>query len=1048
MSPQDLFATGVSPQVRGALGDRDPTRQQWAAISAPLEPCVLVAGAGSGKTAVMTARIVWLVSEGHARAGEILGLTFTNKAADTLTERVRRALAPLGLPDGEEPAISTYHSFAARMIADYGLRAGVEPGATLLSGAQAWQIASELFLRRTFEALEVRSLYHVKWVLSLADECSNHLVEPEEIVACDTRLLERLSGSKGRMSAKVIDAARRRIELAAVVRDYIEVKRARNLVDFGDQIRLAAQLAADPAVAADFRARYSVALLDEYQDTNVAQAKMLRLLMPDGYPVMAVGDPDQNIYAWRGASLHNLLAFPNQFRIDAASPAASRPLSVNFRSGARILDLANVLIAGIPAARRPPGKVLEPYPPLGEGEVAIFSATDQVSEAERVADEARRAHDAGTPWSEIAILCRKKRLFGSFVEVFREAEIPLEVVDIGGLLMTPEVVDLVALLRVLHDSARNVALARLLRGPRWRIGHRDLAVLARHAAAANGDLRARMEVDSVGDVAFSLAEALDAVDDVEGLSEEGRARISQFVAELAELRAAAHLPLPDLAARALESLGIVAELDASSSPAAPAAKRNLAHFVDRVASFEPVDGEATLETLVEWLDAVAEVDEEFDASQPTDEDSVKLMTIHQAKGLEFDVVFVPGMAAGARSKIFPDTSIQANPATSARNIPFELRGDSEILPHFEGNLTAFQTELVARAEEEERRLLYVAVTRARSRLVCSSAHWYYPVGLGEALKTPMAPSEYWEEIRAFPGVHVMTEVRPPQENPLVARRAARAQDWPPSAGRVRDAMFPDGFAAEVARARTVAPQDSSLFAFVPSGPPGPVLPRSLPVSSLVTYAGCPKRFYWSYVRPLPRRPGVAARIGTLVHSWIERRADGQMPLLDVEQFEERDPTEFGARIAELKTVYERTRFAAMKPLHSEQKIALVFGDVVVQGRIDAIFARPEGGWEIVDFKTGRLPAEGDEAADRQLELYALAAQEIWGKAPEDLTLTFASLTEGERQVRVRPAVEIRADVERALAEIAAAGFDPAPSSACRSCDFLARCPQGRAEYGT
>lgn len=1040
MSPQE-FATGVSQHVRGALGGQDPTSQQWAAISAPLEPCVLVAGAGSGKTAVMTARIVWLVSEGHAKASEVLGLTFTNKAADTLTERVRRALAPLGLPEGEEPAISTYHSFAARMIADYGLRAGVEPGATLLSSAQAWQIASELFLNRTFEALEVRSLYHVKWVLSLADECANHLVEPEEIVACDMQFLARLRESKG-VSGKVIDTARRRMELAGVVRDYLDIKRTRNLVDFGDQIRLAANLAADPLVAADFRARYRVALLDEYQDTNVAQSKMLRLLMPDGYPVMAVGDPDQNIYAWRGASLHNLLAFPKQFRLEAGTPASSRPLSVNFRSGARILDLANALIAGIPAERRPPDKTLEAYPPLGAGEVAVFSATDQMSEAECVAAEAKKAHDSGTPWGEIAILCRKKRLFGSFVEVFRAAEIPLEVVDIGGLLMTPEVVDFVALLRILHDPSRNVALARLLRGPRWRIGYRDLAVLARHAAAANGDLRARMDVESVGDVAFSLAEALDSLDEVQGLSVEGRARLAEFTAELAGLRAVAHLPLPELAARALDSLGIVAELDASPSPAAPAARRNLAHFLDRVASFEPVKGEATLESLVEWLDAVAEVDEEFDASQPTDEDSVKLMTIHQAKGLEFDVAFVPGLAAGKRSKIFPDTSIQANPATSARNLPFELRGDSEILPRFTGNLSAFQAELVSRAEEEERRLLYVAVTRARRRLVCSSAYWYFPVGLGEALKTSMAPSEYWEEIRAFPGIHVLAEARPPEENPLIARRAARAHDWPPAAGRLGDAAFPDGFAAEVARARAVTPEDPSLFAFAPSEPAGPAMPRSLPVSSLVTYAGCPKRFYWSYVRPLPRRPGNAARIGTLVHAWIERRAGGQMPLLDVEQFEERDPTEFGTRIAELKDAYERSRFADMKPFASEQKIALVFDEVVVQGRIDAIFERPQGGWEIVDFKTGRLPA-ADAATDRQLELYALAAQEIWNKAPEDLTLTFASIMEGERQVPVRPAAEIRADVGRALSEIASARFDPVPSAACRSCDFLARCPQGR-----
>jgi DNA helicase-2/ATP-dependent DNA helicase PcrA len=1037
------FVTDVPREVFEALGERHPTEQQWAAISAPLEPSVLIAGAGSGKTAVMAARIAWLIAGGHARANEILGLTFTNKAAASLLERVRRAIAPLGLPDGEEPQIATYHAFASGLIADYGLRAGIEPGASLLTDAQVWQLCAEQYLARTYEHMEVRNLWHVRWIRELSDDCANHLVDPNDIIAHDREFLEKIKDSGDKISRRVVTAARKRMEIASVVAAYQEAKRARNMLDYGDQIRIASEIANDERVVADFGARYRFALLDEYQDTNVAQATMLKRLMPDGYPVMAVGDPDQNIYAWRGASLHNLLAFARQFPRADGSPANVLPLEVNFRSGARILQLANTLIEGIHASRRPPGKVLRPFPKLGAGEVAVALHSDEAAEAIAIADEAARAHDAGTPWGETAVLCRKKRLFGALVEAFRAREIPLEVIGLGGLLKMPEVVDLVALLRVIDDPTRNVALARLLRGPRWRIGHRDLAMLGRHALERNRGLREQLETESAGDVAFSLAEALDALDEVQGVSDEARRRIARFNAELSDLRAAQHLPLPEFVARALDALGIVRELDASPSPAAPAAKRNLANFLDRVAAFSPLDGNATLGSFVEWLDAVDEAEEDIEAAQPSEADSVKLMTIHQAKGLEFDLVFVPGLARGQYSQIFPDLSRRANPVTRAANMPVELRGDREVYPRFTGNLTQFTDEMRARAEEEERRLLYVAITRARRRLVCSAAHWYYPSGMDEALETPLGPSEFWGEIRAFPDVEVLNEMRDtPQPNPLIARRAERARVWPQAARRAPDPSYPDGFAATVARARANTPEDHSLFPV--SEEPAPAGPRALNVTSVVTYSDCPKKFYWTTIRPLPRRSSAAARIGTIVHAWIDQEGRVQGTLVDPDDYDRGRPETDRTRIAELKTAFKASRFAGRAAVKSEEAFALVIGELIIHGRIDAIFAREGGGWEIVDWKTGRAPET--EGAERwQLELYALAAQEIWGKRPDELSLTFVYLGDAsEKQVAVRPASEIRADLELMLKSVAAGAFDPRPSAACKFCDFLRDCPEGRA----
>jgi DNA helicase-2/ATP-dependent DNA helicase PcrA len=360
-----------------------------------------------------------------------------------------------------------------------------------------------------------------------------------------------------------------------------------------------------------------------------------------------------------------------------------------------------------------------------------------------------------------------------------------------------------------------------------------------------------------------------------------------------------------------------------------------------------------------------------------------------------------------------------------------------------GNLSQYVDELKVRAEEEERRLFYVVVTRARKRVVCTAAHWYYPSGGFEALTEPLGPSEYWDEVRAFPGVEVIVETPAPDENPLIERRAERAKTWPPPARRAQDASFPDGLAAAVAEARARTTPDETLFpAIEPAAPPRP---RVLNVTSIVTYAQCPKKFYWSFVRPLPRRSSAAARIGTIVHSWIEQEGKGQIALVDPSDFEERPPAADDSIVESLKKAFLNSRFAGRSPVMAERALSLVVGDYIVQGRMDAIFERPDGGWEIVDWKSGRTPEEA--GAERwQLDLYALAAQEIWGKRPEDLTVTFVYLgDQNERTYPGRPAEEIRAELEQVLSEVAGDGFEPRPSAnVCPHCDFKRDCAAGTA----
>ncbi|HEX9890874.1 MAG TPA: ATP-dependent helicase, partial [Actinomycetota bacterium] len=617
--PDERPYADTPPEVVAALGGRVPTVQQWQAISHPMTPCSVIAGAGSGKTAVMAARVVYLalarlgrVEAGHPGAlpSHVLCLTFTNKAAAELARRVATATAGLGLPEEEQATVLTYHAFASRLLEELGMLMGLDTGLSLLSEAQRWQLGRALLDDMEFEHYEVRTDYIVGEALVLADQCANHLREPKEVAEADRALAARAEVKAARGDdRKLLWTAQKRAELADLAQAFQDRKRAAGAIDYGDQISLAYRLAREhPEAVEEFRARYPVVLLDEYQDTNVAQARLLQTLCGRGYPAFAVGDPDQNIYAWRGASLANLLRFHQDFDApDGEHPR--RPLYVNFRSGSRILAAADRVIGKVTPERRAEDKELRPHPDRGEGQVLAFVATDARAEAGQIAAMIREHVSSGRTFGDVAILCRKSRLFDPIAEVLREEDIPVEVVDLGGLLKMPEVVEAAAWLRLLDDPAHNVSLARILQGPRWRIGYRDLAALARWSAANTGRFREQLadqDEDMPGDVAFAMIEALDHLDEVGGLSPEAVDRLRAFRDVLAEVRAAAIGPLGDVVSAVVDVSGLLAELEASTSLAAVGSRRNLLNFVQHVSTFAPVEGEASLSTLIAYLDTAAQ----------------------------------------------------------------------------------------------------------------------------------------------------------------------------------------------------------------------------------------------------------------------------------------------------------------------------------------------------------------------------------------------------------------------------------------------------------
>jgi DNA helicase-2/ATP-dependent DNA helicase PcrA len=1072
------------PEIVSAMGGRAPTEQQWAAISMPLEPGVVVAGAGSGKTSVMAARIVYLalaalgrVPAGHdgVLPGNVLCLTFTNKATENLALRVRRALATVELPEGEEPTILNYHAFAAEILERHGLLAGIEPGQRILSLPARAELCARVLDEMTFEHVPAEwQPTLVSKILELSEQAANHRVEPEEIIRFNLERLEQLRVISS--SDRVTKAALERIELARAAVRFRELKRELGAIDFGDQITLALEIVERfPAVSREYRDRYRAALLDEYQDTNVAQAALIAEVFGEGFPVTAVGDPDQNIYAWRGASLFNLLEFPRTFLRDDGTDARKLPLYTNFRSGSRILAAADCVIAPLPAEQRPdPGKQLVPWPANGEGEVQIVRLPDEWAEATWIAERIRAIRDAATeadpePWSSFAVLCRKSRLFEPLRRAFGEVGIPAEFVGLAGLVKLPEVAELLAYARAVADPMAGVALARILLGPRYRVGFKDLARVAAWAKGANQALRAEDEHDIAP---FLFAEALEHLDEVEGLSGEGRGRLEEFAAELAELRTEARRPVPDFLATVLRRSGLLAELDADpDAERAAGIRRNLSAFLDEVHAFSPLEGEPTLRAFLDYVQLVEASDrQEWSPVQPSSAESVKVMTIHQAKGLEFDTVFVPGLARG----ILPDLTIQHNPAERGKSIDFELRGDAAILPAFDGNLSKYKEALREQELIEERRTCYVALTRARRRLFASAAHWY-----GDDVQKPKPPGQFLEELGKWGDETGLATVdlgaEPPEENPLVGYRERFVRDWPgPARPPSSDDLFPDGWrraALAVSEDRSalasavgaLEPSDREAFERAsgegrlmaldllareaePARRPG--APTSVAVGGLIDYARCPKRFYWTAVRPLPRFSGPAARIGTRIHAWIERQAAGQTALFEVDDQPDFAPEELAGepgKIERLQQAFLASRFAGSRPLFAERPFLLSRGGFTLSGRIDAIYGSPDGPWEVVDYKTGRKPAEDDALAGLQLDIYALACTEVWGKRPEDLTLTYLYLASADEVSRpAGPVDEIRERVGEWLRGIGEGQFAPTPGDQCRWCDFLPFCDAGRA----
>lgn len=1005
-----------------------PSPEQQAILDLGLTSIKVRAGAGTGKTTTVALVVANLISNHGIDPEQVLGITFTNKAASELADRVRATIGVI--EPGRQAEVHTYHGFAAQVLSEFGALAGVDTRAKVITPTFSRQLLSEIFYSRGFEHLDLTQTRTLDRIRKLGDRIGDHLLSPGDLL--------RLEGDDP------VSAGRK--EMATVLAGYDEEKRRLGVVDFADLVTLSTRIVTrHPELARIIRDRYRVVVLDEYQDTNPAQRTLLVEIFGGGFPVIAVGDEDQTIYEWRGASAENFEQFGTHFPSPEGNPAHLRGLTLNRRSTQRILDIANQ----VRLQANPEGDPLTSS--LAEdqaSEVRTHWANDAIDEAEWIANTFERLNDGGLPWREMAVLLRKNKDFAVIVETLARHEIPVEVANVGGLLSVPEVADLRSWLTVLENPGDSVALTEILMGSRYRLGFADLSPLVRRASSDHQPDPGEDEPTPV-----TLIEAIEETDDIVDLRPEAREALNDFhTVYRRALLECQGLTLVEVCRLILDLTGAWRDIEALPRAQRLTARLNLYRLLDLAEDWSPLRGRPSLQAFLEYLATTEEeASDELDSARLSGEDAVTLVTIHRAKGLEWDTVAIPTVTAGN----FPSTSqMFANPLKFSEHVPAGLRIDS-VLDGIPLDVEAYTSHLRASHNQQEWRVAYVGVTRAKRRLYISGAYWY---GSPEPAKNPKKPSPLWELVNQHTGT-MPTLPEPSTRPPLIRLGDDRGAPDPLFADGWEDAARSE--LADPATATTTAEKlgiedelhhlvetlDDRLFALAEPDETAPEPSRHVvSVTGLVTYAQCPKRFYWSDIDPLPRRANPAATRGTEIHRQIELHQRGKVPLdlVDLEFYDVVEPAGGGPGAY---ATYLASRFAGRQATLVEAPFSIELDTGHrVRGRIDAVYVE-EGNWEVVDFKSGR-PRQ-DPARIVQLQAYAVAVNEVdFGiPRPEEVTVTFAYLGGGGAEMSYQAdrvwVDDARHSLNRLLAGIDEEAYQEQPGDWCHDCDFLRFCGPGR-----
>lgn len=1015
-------------QVYAVIKNFKLTAEQESAVqSAPIDaPSLIVAGAGSGKTELMAVRVLWLVANGFARPEQVLGLTFTRKAAAELSKRIYDSLLQLRdsdlWPEDLEydfspPTISTYNAYANGLFRDFALSIGYEPEAALLTEAAAFQLAREVIVRygsdidNRLTDLDVNLNPLIEAVLSLAQEMNDNIVDADQIeqviesVFSALNELPRKSGSADTTQfAYMQDILKPLISTPVVARlaqGYIQEKRRQGYVDYSDQVSLAERAVREnPLVKERERANFTQVLLDEYQDTSFLQTRLLKNLF-EGASVFAVGDPNQSIYGWRGASASNLSQFHEDFA--AGDRGGDFTLSTSWRNPASVLELANRLTGDLKVV------TLQPREGAGDGLVSVKFEQDLTQEAAAVAAWFK-AKMVGE--STGALLMRKRSQMALFVDAMQSLGLDVEVIGLGGLLEMPEVVDLICALRVIHYPDAGSQLIRLLAGPRWRIGAKDIERLYRYAARLakpDDEIRERQQEGLALEDAVSIVDALDVLLEEKapekiGFSDLGLPRLKDAAQTLRNFRRRTGMPLVEFVRVVEQELWLDIEVAAN-----PRRKNPMAHlnaFAAVVSGYAGSNNRPHLGAFLEWLE-FADERERFEVPSVNPEKGVvQVLTIHAAKGLEWDNVCVANLVEGD----FPGDSKGGAGWLGMGRLPYPLRGDRDSLPIWEYSGVSSQPEAkqshesfkqAAKAHQlrEELRLVYVAVTRPKSELLLTGSYWK------PGNKKPREASRF---LQTALELDRLSDFEIPDlasdENPL--SEIQKFETWPldPLGERHRTQV-------EAAREKTLSAIEkvTELEAGIELGDhlqreidllleertelvsaaQEVLLPVRVPASRFKDFIADLPELLERYRRPMPQKPYKQTRNGTLFHSWVEARFSVEHVAEDLDSLDNDNLSFESEAIADLKANFENSRWANQTPLEIEREVQLTIGENTFICKLDAVF-KTDQGVEIVDWKTGKKPKDAKDAELRslQLSLYRLAYSRFSGIPLDEIAASF------------------------------------------------------------
>src|SRR3954451_5553058 len=945
------------------------TRAQRAAVTHPEGPLLIVAGAGTGKTSTICRRFGWLVEPG-APAGQLLALTFSSSAAAEMRERLETLITS----PYEELHVQTFHGFCSSLLADEALEAGVDPFFSPVTPADRLALLLDRIDELSLRHHEIRGnpAPLLGSFVGRIDRLKDEMVSAEDYVAYAQGLAEEAHDDASRAHAA------RELEFGRLYADHDRLLGERGALDFGDLIlRAFRMLHEKPHVRERTAARFRHVLVDEYQDTNFAQGMLLRLLVDEHRNVTVVGDDDQAIYRFRGASQKNLSDFTREFH-DATVVKLER----NYSSGKRILDAARAVVT--PTA----GRLDKALTSRRGGEVRFWRAQNDRAQAQAVAAEAERLVTKGVSPSDICVLVRSvKNEAAVITAALEERALPFRTSGAAAYSQRAEVRDVLAWLRALAVPTDSGAVVRALSRPPIELHSVDIARLTQ--------LARRRKIDMPSAIVAAL----------EGpqMSPEGRERAQAFLRLYRSASSAFEDRRPDaFVLRLVERIGLRRQQVFATQADTVERLRNIAKLSELATSYMQREPQATVRDFTRYVCAVAESGlREEEAAPPLATPAVQVMTMHAAKGLEFDHVFVLGLSAArmpgrwrARKDEVPDALLK------------------ETLPE------------PASHDDDMRRLLHVAMTRARKGLVLA-----WPEGAAPG-STPK-PSPFYEEARATlgaeeemfeeelfgpaEGLHSTFRIMRDELLDTVARVGGRLGelrldtyvDVDQAIARYIELMKVAALIERAKSGQTVAealpevneillqgvtPEQREILEGSPlddwlrdaerdagtrpvaagdGGEPSldPVIPRRgdglmLSASDIDTYRICPLKYKFARVFRIPQEPTIHQRFGIAVHQVLERyHVSGAETVDELRELYEAawrrngfggsdDERQFYARgLDALERYWRADRDTQGEPVWFERSFAFRLGPHLLRGRVDRVDRRPDGSYELIDYKT-------------------------------------------------------------------------------------------------